>query len=352
MAKKEKSKLNSNTINKKKNNPNLSRNNNLNNILKSSEPNDLKNELNKLAELNRKKPVNATKNKEVRKELVMMRNSTKSKLKGKLRRRKQKIREEHGDDALPVEVPKTIEMLREKDDTFVDLENDAELIETEQNDEYTDYFNGTTEPQVLLTTSMKHTGAIYRFMKELKEFIPNSYFYYRKKFNLKDIIEMAKEKGFTDVIVVYERLRKPYRMTITHLPEGPTAEFKLSNVVYHEEIENVARASEHNPEIIMKNFKTKVGHRLSRILTALFPKTIDIKGRQVVTFHNQRDFIFFRFHRYIFSDDFEKVNLQEIGPRFTMRLLSVQKGTFDREFGEYEYYYKDKMGVKRRSFNL
>ena len=352
MAKKEKSKNNANKQNKKRNNVNPSLDNNLSRVLKSTEPNDLKNELNKIAELNRRKPVKSTKNKEKRKELVMMRNSAKNKIKGKLRRRKQKIREELGDDALPVEIPKTIDMLRENDDTFVDLDNDTELKATEQHDEFTDYFNGTVDPQILITTSMKHTGAIYKFVKELKEFIPNSFFYYRKKFNLKDIISMAKEKGFTDIIVVYERLRKPYRMTITHLPEGPTVEFKLSNVIYHEQIENVARASEHNPELIMKNFKTKVGYRLSRMLTALFPKSSDLKGRQVVTFHNQRDFVFFRFHRYIFSEDFEKVSLQEIGPRFTMRLLSIQKGTFDREFGEYEWYYKDKMGVKRRKFNL
>jgi ribosome production factor 1 len=189
-------------------------------------------------------------------------------------------------------------------------------------------------------------------MRELKDLIPNSYFYYRRKFDLKKIIELAKEKGFTDVIVVYERVRKPYRMIVSHLPDGPTAEFKISNVVYHDQIPDVAKNRGHNPELIFKNFKTKVGHRLTRILNGIFPHTPEIEGRQVVTFHNQRDYIFIRNHRFNFDDEYSKVSLQEIGPRFVMRLLSIQKGTFDNTFGEYEWKYKDKMGVRRRKFNL
>ena len=59
--------------------------------------------------------------------------------------------------------------------------------------------------------------------------------------------------------------------------------------------------------------------------------------------HNQRDFIFFRHHRYIFEEKGEgskkrvAARLQELGPRFTLKLMSVQKGTFDSEHGEYEY---------------
>ena len=33
------------------------------------------------------------------------------------------------------------------------------------------------------------------------------------------------------------------------------------------------------------------------MLAALFPYDPEFKGRRVVTFHNQRDFIFFRHHR-------------------------------------------------------
>lgn len=36
---------------------------------------------------------------------------------------------------------------------------------------------------------------------------------------------------------------------------------------------------------------------------------------RTVTFHNQRDFVFFRHYRYNFKDDGTKCKLQEIGPR-------------------------------------
>lgn len=323
-----------------------------NKALKSDNINDLQAELERINEQTRKGPASNLKNKMKRRELVLQRNTMKKKLKAKLRRKKQKIKEELGDEAIPTDLPKTIEMMKEKDDTQVDLENDEEIHDEMKTDEYSSYFNKEYEPQVLLTTSIKHTGAIFKFMRELKETIPNSYFYYRKKANLKGIIEIAKEKGFTDVIVVYERLRKPYSMVISHLPDGPTCEFKIFDVIYHDQIEGSAKSNNHSPELIFKNFNSKVGFRLGRILNGLFPHTPHIEGRQVITFHNQRDYVFFRHHRFIFDDDFTKVNLQEIGPRFTLRLLSIQKGTFDNQAGEYEFYYKNKMGVRRRKFHL
>ena len=73
------------------------------------------------------------------------------------------------------------------------------------------------------------------------------------------------------------------------------------------------------------------------MLAALFPQRPEFLGRRVITLHNQRDFIFFRHHRYIFNEDGSRANLQEIGPRFTLKLLSLQHGTFDTASGEYEW---------------
>jgi len=56
------------------------------------------------------------------------------------------------------------------------------------------------------------------------------------------------------------------------------------------------------PEIILNNFNTRIGIRVGRLLAALFPHDPQYKGRHVITFHNQRDFIFFRHHMYLFKD--------------------------------------------------
>ena len=56
--------------------------------------------------------------------------------------------------------------------------------------------------------------------------------------------------------------------------------------------------------------------------------------------HNQRDFIFFRHHRYIFEEKGEGskkrviARLQELGPRFTLKVKGLQLGTFDTMHGE------------------
>jgi hypothetical protein len=48
-----------------------------------------------------------------------------------------------------------------------------------------------------------------------------------------------------------------------------------------------------------------------------------------------------------------KTRLQELGPRFTLKLRWLQEGTFDTEFGEYEWVHKRKeMDSSRRKFHL
>jgi ribosome production factor 1 len=318
----------------------------------------------KLNELNRLNPTKNTKNKQKRRELVLQRRHMKKRIMGKLRRlhqnRVEALNNEDDDDEngekknkkyTPKQMPKTIDMMREKDETLFD-ENDKEIKEALENDEYKNYFNNEYSPQILLTTSIAHTGGIFRFIKELKNFIPNSYFYYRKKFDLGKIMKSATEKGFTDILVVTERLRKPYKLLLIHLPNGPTMEFKLFNVIYQDEIQGHGTSAGHNPELMFRNFKTTLGFRVQRALNALFPKDEELRGRELITFQNQRDYIFFRYYRYIFTEDFKSANLQELGPRFAMRLLYVQKGLFDPEKGDYEWLYQDKMGVRRRKFYL
>lgn len=88
-------------------------------------------------------------------------------------------------------------------------------------------------------------------------------------------------------------------LLVTHLPDGPTGLFKLSNVKITPELKrNHKEITEHRPEVILNNFTTRLGHTIGRMLGALFHYEPEFKGRRAVTFHNQRDYIFFRHHRY------------------------------------------------------
>lgn len=237
-------------------------------------------------------------------------------------------------------IPKTKERLRKPDETFVDpIEDDYEIVKDEADDEFAAFFKNRKNPRILITTGQRPSYKTKVFVKEAKWLFPNSLYRPRKDYTLQEITQFCLNRKFTDLIVITERLKQPYNMIISHLPEGPTATFRISNFLSNKELNNTAERTEHYPELIFKNFDTRLGRRIGRMLECLFPATRDYAGRAVATFHNQRDYIFLRVHRYIF-DSMTAVRIQEMGPRFTLRLLSLQSGTFDRQFGEYEWFRK------------
>ena len=223
-------------------------------------------------------------------------------------------------------------------------------------------------------------------------FIPQLYYYPRKHFSLKQICEFATSKNFTHLIVLSEKSKVCNGMIISHLRRsglgnssnggGPTAFFKVTNVILSNNVTNNGSATSHVPELILNGFGTRLGHRVGRFLGSVFPHNAQFQGRQVATFHNQRDYIFVRHHRYVFQEGKEpylekktteerkessvgdkdkkgkekkktKARLQELGPRFTLKLRWMQEGTFDTQFGEYEWFHKRKeMDATRRKFHL
>ena len=167
-------------------------------------------------------------------------------------------------------------------------------------------------------------------------------------------------------------IRKKDAMMLMHLPYGPTAYFKLTSVQLSKSISGHARSTPHFPELVLNNFVTRLGHTVGRMFQALFPPVPEFEGRQVATFHVQRDFIFFRRHRYAFKST-EKTALQEIGPRFTLKLRWLKKGLpsvkyevdnrpisqqvsneIDHDHGKdgFEFQWKPELETSRRKFFL
>ncbi|XP_022329870.2 ribosome production factor 1-like [Crassostrea virginica] len=295
--------------------------------------------------------ISRIKNKILRNEMYKKLRVEKRKAKMKEKKRKRKEAESMGEEAPPKQVPKTIESMRVKDETMVTAE-DTEVMMDEAQDELASYFSRETLPKILITTCDRPCLRTNKFCKELKLVIPNSDIKYRRGLDLKKIIPQAKERDFTDIIVVNEDRKEPNGLVVTHLPDGPTLHFKLSSVRLTTEIKRVGEMSKHKPELILNNFNTRLGHSVGRVFASLFPHDPQFQGRRVVTFHNQRDFIFFRHHRYVFRNN-KRVGLKELGPRFTLKLRSLQKGTFDSKYGEYEWVHKRKeMETSRRKFTL
>lgn len=321
----------------------------------------------------------------------------------RVKRREERLKraketEELGEDVTATSTPsnkppaqRTLDNTREVEPTLVHG-MDLEVMGDEADDEFAPYFVEGQVPKVLITTRPHPSQQLFYFIADLQKLIPGLHFYPRKNFSVKDICQMACDRDFTHLMVLSEKSKKCHGLIVSHLRKhdkigstGPTAFFKLTNVITSKDVPNHGASTSHIPELNLHGFTTRLGHRVGRLLGSLFPPNPQHLGRQVVTFHNQRDFIFVRHHRYIFDPKKKdeaanskvkkvppqkseqspssaeaanplppvKTRLQELGPRFTLKLRWLQEGTFDTVFGEYEWYHKRKeMDTTRRRFHL
>ncbi|KAF2074375.1 hypothetical protein CYY_004309 [Polysphondylium violaceum] len=300
-------------------------------------------------ELKMRRSPNDIKCKSKRMELVQKLQAAKKTSREKARKQRKKERELLGEAAPPKQVPRTIESMRRADETMVDL-NDAEYEDEIQKDELQSYFDGRP-PKVCLTTNQKPSKNAIDFSKVFEKILPDAKFFHRRKYNIKEIVDFCNNRDYTDLVVINETEGVINEMIISHLPNGPTATFRITNITMPEDIPGGGEMTKHKAELIVNNFNTRLGFTVGRMFASLFPQDPNFKGRRVCTLHNQRDFIFFRQHRYMF-ESMEDANLQELGPRFTLKLKTLQKGSFDTKNGEYIHIHKQNMDVDRKKFVL
>ena len=233
-------------------------------------------------------------------------------------------------------------------------------------------------PKILLTTSLNSTlhaeAQLLCTLFPNSTYIPRSSHRYGHKFSLREISKFANNRQYTSVVLLKEDAKKPTGLTIVHLPSGPTCHFSIANWVEGKKLPGHGNPTNHYPELILNNFRTPLGLLTARLFLTLFPPQPELQGRQVVTLHNQRDYIFLRRHRYVFREKREteksvvgtdgavvegvegiRAGLQELGPRFTLKLRRVDKGV-GRAGSEGEdamqWEWKAHMEKKRTRFNL
>lgn len=228
-------------------------------------------------------------------------------------------------------------------------------------------------PKILITTSLNsnlhHEAQLLTTLFPHSVYIPRSAHRYSHKFSVREICLFASNRSYTAVMVLKEDQKKPTGLTFVHLPHGPTFHFSLSNWVEGKKLPGHGNPTDHTPELILNNFRTPLGLLTAHLFRTMFPPQPELQGRQVVTLHNQRDYIFLRRHRYVFREkrpteknvigpDGKEVKgvegiragLQELGPRFTMKLRRVDKG-IQRASGQ-EWEWKGGMEKQRTKFQL
>ncbi|CAL9729674.1 ribosome production factor 1 [Monosporozyma unispora] len=271
----------------------------------------------------------------------------KNKERHKMRRtraKEERANPELRDKRLKENVPQTIESMREYDET---IKEDVEEDEDDLMKSFNNMANGKP-PKIFLTTNVNARKCAYEFANVLIEILPNVTFVKRKfGYKLKEIADMCIKRDFTDMVIINEDKKKVTGLTFMHLPDGPTFYFKLSSYVEIQKIRGHGKPTSHIPELILNNFQTRLGKTVGKLFQSILPQNPDFEGRQVITLHNQRDYIFFRRHRYIFKET-ERVGLQELGPQFTLKLKRLQRGL--REETEWEH--KTEMDKDKKKFYL
>jgi ribosome production factor 1 len=233
-------------------------------------------------------------------------------------------------------------------------------------------------PKILVTTSLNSTiheeAQLICTLFPNSNYIPRSAHKYGYKYSLREICKFASNREYTAVVLVREDLKKPTALSVVHLPAGPTFHFSISNWIEGRKLPGHGNPTNHYPELLLNNFKTPLGLLTAKLFMTLFPPRPEFQGRQVVTLHNQRDYIFVRRHRYVFREKRQteksivgqdgkevkgvegiRAGLQELGPRFTLKLRRVDKG-IGRAGSEgpdaAQWEWKAKMEKDRKRFNL
>lgn len=186
---------------------------------------------------------------------------------------------------------------------------------------------GVEDPKIMVTTSRDPSSKLKMFAKEFRLLLPNSKKLNRGNHEMKSLISACRANDVTDFVIIHENRGNPDTLIVSHLPYGPTAFFNISECVMRHDIPGVGTMSEAYPNLIFHNFNTKLGLRVKSILQALFPVPKE-DSKRVITFSNQDDYISFRHHTYE-KPDHKTVNLNEVGPRFQLKLYEIKLGTLD-----------------------
>ena len=263
-------------------------------------------------------------------------------------------------------VPQTVESQRRPIESML-TESDLPELSLEDDGSF-------PHPQILVTTNRlprhlsttKKGSQLAYFVDDLLDSLGGTAIYLGRPddetLQIKDIAKMACAKGrsYTHLIVVNADRKVVNGLTVVRLPEGPSMYFTVSSYQSREDIKGSGVPTSHIPELVLNNFSsTQLGWKVGRMFQSLWPAQPELLGRQVVTLHNQRDYVFFRRHRYEFKDE-KKVNLQELGPRFTLKIKRAEKGIWDYgllakvdgEVGDVEWEWNSRLEKDKKTFHL
>ncbi|EOA27718.1 hypothetical protein CARUB_v10023871mg [Capsella rubella] len=224
--------------------------------------------------------------------------------------------------------------------------DDDDLWEGFDWDETDKILSGEIKPKTLITTYLfgytrqkPQKGTL--IAEEMLSVFPNSkYMNRRRNSELGQVIKFAKKKGFTSLILAHTNNLGNDEIRIINLLNGASASFIFIELVPRIDIPNCAKPpSRRYPRLHVRGFDSPASVGTARMIQSLFPKVPHSRRpsrlRSIAWLEQQRNHVFFRHHRLcseeVIGGERSSVSTQpqECGPRFTLKLMGVDRVSLD-----------------------
>ena len=149
--------------------------------------------------------------------------------------------------------------------------------------------------------------------------IPNSTYIKRKCFKIRQILSYLKLKKIKNLILVCENKQNYLHLHHIDIENNFLVKYDIVSIILRNNIKNCGDISTHMPEVLFAHFTGATGQALGIMVKKLFDGLPDFRGRQILSLCKKNNFIFIRFHRYIFSTTGKDVKIQELGPKITLK---------------------------------
>ena len=182
--------------------------------------------------------------------------------------------------------------------------------------------------ETIFTTSIRPTKKIFFILSDLICLFPYSIYLKRKRYKLRQILSYLRIKKIKNLVILTDNFEKTIQLWHIDLDNNFVASYDMLSIILKNNIEKCGKVSTHKPELLFENFNCKISWVLGTMFKRFFKDLPDFKGRQILSFHKRKSFLFIRFYRYIFSKTGKDVKLQELGPRVTLKFKNFFKLTY------------------------
>jgi len=179
----------------------------------------------------------------------------------------------------------------------------------------------------VITTSIKASKTVYFVLNDLKNIFPNSIYFKRKNYKIRQIVSYLKRQDTKNLILLVEDFEKTIQWWHFDLENNFLVKYNIISIILRTNIDKCGKISTHKPELLFDEFKGNVNWVIGTMMRRFFDGLPDFKGRQVLSFYKRKEFIFIRYHRYIFSVTGKDVKLQELGPKLSLKFENFFKST-------------------------